>query len=96
MNENPKNGDVSRHIGNRSYKLRKLEKREFLCPGFVDLHTHAPQFPNTGLGLDLPLLEWLDKYTFPLEMRYEDEGFAKSVYNVVVVSLKSQIFGDYL
>ena len=47
------------------------DKNEFLLPGFIDSHVHASQYPNNGLGLDLPLLEWLQKYTFPLERRYE-------------------------
>ena len=51
-------------------KVIELEtKNEFLLPGFIDSHVHASQYPNNGLGLDLPLLEWLQKYTFPLENR---------------------------
>ena len=56
-------------------------------PGLIDCHVHAPQFPNIGLGLDRPLLEWLDKYTFPLESQYSDRKFASNVYNQVVVSI---------
>lgn len=55
-------------------------------PGFVDCHLHAPQFPQIGLGLDKPLLEWLKTYTFPLESQYSNEKFAQNVYNTVVVS----------
>lgn len=57
----------------------------FLCPGMVDTHTHAPQYPNNGLGAELELLEWLEKYTFPLEKRYADEKLAQNVYSSVVV-----------
>ncbi|CAH0731824.1 unnamed protein product, partial [Brenthis ino] len=64
--------------------VRVLGPNQFLMPGFVDCHTHAPQFPNIGLGLDRPLLEWLDKYTFPLESQYSDKEFAASVYDQVV------------
>lgn len=28
----------------------KLAPHEFLCPGFIDLHIHAPQFAYTGTG----------------------------------------------
>lgn len=55
-------------------------------PGLVDCHVHGPQFPNIGLGLDRPLLEWLEKYTFPLEKQYDNEEFASKVYDQVVVS----------
>ena len=40
-----------------------------LLPGLVDLHVHAPQWPQLGTGLDLPLERWLFEYTFPLEAR---------------------------
>ncbi|KAL4716229.1 hypothetical protein ACJJTC_004723 [Scirpophaga incertulas] len=70
-----------------SYKVVKMSSDLFLMPGFVDCHTHAAQFPNIGLGLDLPLLEWLNKYTFPLENQYGDIKYAASIYNKVVRSL---------
>lgn len=72
------------------YELITLNQDQLLIPGLVDCHTHAPQFPNIGLGLDLPLLEWLDKYTFPLESKYVDVNFAKSIYEQVVVSTYSR------
>merc|ERR1712212_607996 len=62
------------------------EKDEFLLPGFIDSHFHASQFPNCGLGLDLPLLKWLEKYTFPLEKTFEDTKFAHKVYESAVAA----------
>ena len=63
------------------------DKNEFLLPGFIDSHVHASQYPNNGLGLDLPLLEWLQKYTFPLERRYgKDLQFARKAYDAAVTS----------
>lgn len=59
---------------------------EFLIPGMIDTHIHAPQYVNAGKGLDLPLLGWLDKYTFPTEARFSDLDFAENVYTRVVVS----------
>lgn len=55
-------------------------------PGFVDCHTHGPQFPNHGLGSNCPLLERLDKYIYPIESQYHNIEFAKRVYAQVVVS----------
>ncbi|XP_075146742.1 guanine deaminase [Haematobia irritans] len=63
-----------------------LEKEQFLMPGFVDCHIHAPQVAQIGLGLDMPLLEWLNTYTFPLEAKFADQEFAKKVYTRVVES----------
>lgn len=63
-----------------------LGEDEFVMPGFIDTHIHAPQFPNAGLGYDKELLDWLTTYTFPLEMKYSDLNFATKVYEAVVVS----------
>jgi guanine deaminase len=43
-----------------------------VLPGMVDLHAHLPQVPNAGLGYALPLLEWLDRLTFPTEQSWSD------------------------
>ena len=40
-----------------------------------------------GKALDVPLEEWLQKYTFPLEAKYHDENFARMVYSDLVSSL---------
>uniref|UniRef100_A0A8C1Z5E2 Guanine deaminase n=1 Tax=Cyprinus carpio TaxID=7962 RepID=A0A8C1Z5E2_CYPCA len=59
-------------------------KHEFLMPGMVDTHIHASQYSYTGTALDLPLLEWLNTYTFPVEAKYKDLEFANNVYTKVV------------
>lgn len=59
---------------------------EFLMPGMVDTHIHASQYINAGFALDLPLLGWLEKYTFPTEARFSDLTFAEEVYSRAVVS----------
>lgn len=64
--------------------ITQLTPTQFLLPGFVDCHIHAPQYPNVGLGLDLPLLDWLNTYTFPLESQYQNVDFALKVYAAVV------------
>ena len=65
-------------------------RTEFLCPGFVDTHLHAPQFAYTGTATDLPLLGprgWLEMYTFPSERRLgHDLDWAASVYERVVTT----------
>ena len=64
-----------------------LAEGTFLMPGLVDLHIHAPQWPQLGTGLDLPLERWLFDYTFPLEARYADTAFAAAVWDDLVPSL---------
>jgi guanine deaminase len=43
----------------------------------VDLHAHLPQVPNVGLGYALPLLDWLDRLTFPTERSWADPAVAE-------------------
>jgi guanine deaminase len=68
-------------------RLTTLAPRQFLLPGLVDLHIHAPQFPQLGKALDRPLAEWLHAYTFPLEARFSDTAFAGRVYASLVETL---------
>lgn len=67
--------------------LSTLPDGMLLLPGFVDLHVHAPQYPQLGRALDVPLEIWLHKYTFPLEARYADTAFARRVYRRLVADL---------
>lgn len=66
--------------------LINLSKEQFLMPGLIDCHIHAPQVAQIGLGLDMPLLDWLNTYTFPLEAKFADQEFAAKVYTKVVES----------
>lgn len=65
-------------------KLRILSEDEYILPGFIDLHNHAPQWPQAGTALDTPLEVWLGKYTFPLESKYKNLEFANKVYRDLV------------
>jgi guanine deaminase len=61
---------------------------KLVIPGLVDLHTHAPQFAFRGLGMDLELLDWLNKHAFPEEAKYSDLGYARKAYGLFVEHLK--------
>lgn len=71
-----------------------------IIPGFVDVHMHAPQINNIGLGADRQLLDWLNTYTFKEELKYSNLDFAKKSYNRFVDKLckngitSSVIFGS--
>jgi guanine deaminase len=67
--------------------LVSLGSGQYLVPGFVDLHAHAPQWPQLGKALDLPLEQWLQAYTFPLEARFADVLYAEMVYESLVENL---------
>jgi guanine deaminase len=51
-----------------------------ILQSFADAHLHAPQYPMLGCGMDLPLLEWLNRYAFPAEARFRDPDYARTVY----------------
>jgi len=76
--------EADKTIDFSKYERIELKKSQFLIPGFVDIHTHAPQFVNSGLGLDEELLVWLNKYTFPAESKFSNLEFAEKVYNAAV------------
>ena len=58
-----------------------------IIPAFSDLHVHAPQYPQRGLGMDLLLADWLNTYTFPQEARFADPEYAAAVYEAFLNSL---------
>lgn len=70
-----------------SDNFHHLEEGQYFLPGFVDLHVHAPQWAQSGTALDIPLYDWLNTYTFPLESKFSDLDFAQKVYDDVVSTL---------
>jgi guanine deaminase len=71
----------------RDGRLLELGASQYLLPGLIDTHIHAPQWPQMGTALDLPLEKWLIEYTFKLEARYSDTEFARRVYTDLVSTL---------
>ena len=79
---------VYKELPEKFNKLRMLNYgHALIIPGFVDIHSHAPQFPNLGLGLDKELMPWLESYTFPEEEKYSDSVYAKKVYSSFIRDL---------
>ncbi|MFT5697444.1 MAG: guanine deaminase [Desulforhopalus sp.] len=52
-----------------------------IIPGFVDLHLHAAQFLQCGVGMTNQLLDWLEDYTFDLEKEFQNADFARKAYS---------------
>lgn len=57
---------------------------DFIIPGFIDTHNHAPQWPMRGMGQGLHILDWLEKVTFPHEARFADPVYARKAYESCV------------
>ena len=60
-----------------------------IVPGMTDLHIHAPQYAFRGMCMDLELMEWLNRYTFPEEEKYSDLAYAEKAYGIFVNALKA-------
>ena len=60
-----------------------------IFPGMVDLHVHAPQYAFRGMCMDLELMDWLNRYTFPEEEKYENLEYAEKAYGMFVNALKT-------
>jgi guanine deaminase len=61
-----------------------LQSLQFLFPGLIDTHMHAPQYPNLALGMEGDLKEWCENYTDPVEASYSDTSKAHRVYREMV------------
>lgn len=49
-----------------------------ILPGFIDTHIHYPQTEIIA-AYGEQLLEWLNKYTFPVERKFQDKTYAKKI-----------------
>ncbi|MEL6211692.1 MAG: amidohydrolase family protein, partial [Pseudomonadota bacterium] len=49
-----------------------------ICPGFVDAHVHYPQTAIIA-SWGMRLIDWLNTYTFPEEMRFGDPAYAAEI-----------------
>ena len=78
---------TARELVSSSEVVVRLGTSERLLPGLIDTHIHAPQWPQLGTGLDISLDKWLFEYTFPLEAKYADAGFAHEVWHQMVPTM---------
>jgi guanine deaminase len=49
-----------------------------VMPGFIDTHIHYPQYEMIA-AYGEQLLEWLNKYTFPIEGKFKDKAYAEKI-----------------
>ncbi len=70
-----------------SYVKVRDYNRGLIIPAFSDLHVHASQYVQRGIGMDALLSDWLNHYTFPQEAKFADIEYAKNVYDSFVEDL---------
>ncbi|MBV4415584.1 guanine deaminase [Clostridium tyrobutyricum] len=88
------NGKIQEVSDKLNEKFNGIEIHDFgnklIIPGMNDLHLHAPQYRNMGIGLDKELLPWLNSYTFPEESKFSDLNYAKNTYKQLIRELWKQ------
>lgn len=73
-----------KHPDFKDAQYTRLKPLQFLFPGLIDSHFHAPQWPNLAIGMEGDLKEWLENLTDPTEASYSDNEKAKRVYSEMV------------
>jgi guanine deaminase len=61
---------------------------KLIVPGLIDCHVHYPQIDVIG-SYGEQLLDWLNRYAFPGEMRFADPDYARRVAKTFVDELLS-------
>jgi guanine deaminase len=59
---------------------------KLIVPGLIDCHVHYPQI-DVIASYGEELLDWLNRYAYPREMRFADEDYAREVAAVFVDEL---------
>ena len=70
---------IGRHADLAAPGLAEIDHRPHLIlPGFIDPHIHFPQVQVIASWGE-QLLDWLNRYTFPEEARYDDPAHAETM-----------------
>ncbi|KAJ5081953.1 hypothetical protein NUU61_010217 [Penicillium alfredii] len=72
------------------FPVKHLCRGQFLCPGFVDTHNHAPQWAQRGVGRGQTLLDWLNQVTFAHEAKFAAPDYARRMYASCVAGFLQQ------
>ena len=59
---------------------------QLIVPGFIDTHIHFPQTEMIG-AYGEQLLEWLNTYTFPTEIQFQDASYSEKIAEFFVQEL---------
>lgn len=88
VNSNGKIEDVYSELPEK-YKGANITDygNRMLIPGFTDLHLHPNQYPNMGLGYDLELMPWIERYATPCIEYFRDRDRAVSIWKAFITDL---------
>ncbi|MBQ6559283.1 MAG: amidohydrolase family protein [Erysipelotrichaceae bacterium] len=80
--------DVCETLDEKHKRIEVVDyKDKLIIPAFSDLHIHAPQYPQRGIGMDCLLFDWLNNYTFPQESNFQNSDYARSIYAKLIRDL---------
>jgi guanine deaminase len=57
--------------GRQAEDVLRLSADQFLLPGFIDTHIHAPQYAFAGTATDTPLMDWLKQVSSAVALSSE-------------------------
>ncbi len=82
-------GDAARLLADLSEDVLLTElPGKLIVPGFIDCHVHYPQLDIIA-SYGEQLLDWLNRYAYPVEARFSDAEYAHDVANVFLDELLS-------
>lgn len=59
---------------------------QLIIPGMIDTHIHFPQTEMVG-AYGEQLLEWLNTYTFPTEIQFQDPAYSQKIAQFFIQEL---------
>jgi len=59
-------------------EIRDFGRDALISAGFIDTHVHFPQTPMIA-SHGAQLLDWLERYTFPAELKFADRAYTRRV-----------------
>ncbi|WP_341663833.1 guanine deaminase [Vibrio sp.] len=82
-------GDAEKLLKNLPNKIPVKEyENKLITSGFIDTHIHYPQTEIIASYGD-QLLDWLENYTFPEEIRFSDPEYARQIARLFFYQLMS-------
>jgi guanine deaminase len=62
-------------------EIQNFGKDALISAGFIDTHVHFPQTPMIA-SYGAQLLDWLEQYTFPAELKFADKDYARAIARI--------------
>ncbi len=80
-------GDAQKLLPQLGDSVEVTEFRDnIIVPGFIDCHVHFPQLDIIA-SYGEQLLDWLERYAYPAEIKFADEAYAHEVAGVFLDEL---------